>query len=74
MIFLALQVECNYDFLGIYNGGTKASGNQVIKLCGSSLPDPIEFNGKELLLRFHSDFSVNYKGFKLQFTTTGVVF
>jgi len=58
--------------LEIYNGETRDSGNLVAKLCGDELPDPIVSSGPKLFLRFHSDFSVSYKGFKLEFSKSGM--
>ena len=66
--------NCEYDSLEVYNGATKELRNRVAKLCGSELPDPILSTGNEMILRFHSDFSVAYKGFKLQFASTGIMF
>ena len=63
-----------FDSLEIYNGGTNESSSRVAKLCGSDLPEPIESSGKELILRFQSDSSLNIKGFKLRFASTGVIF
>ena len=66
--------SCEYDSLEVYNGATKEPRNRVAKLCGSQLPDPITSTGNEMILRFHSDFSVGFKGFKLQFASTGIMF
>ncbi|KAJ7371369.1 hypothetical protein OS493_025831 [Desmophyllum pertusum] len=75
LTFVDFEVEpshnCEYDSLEVYNGQTQESANQVAKLCGNQLPDPIVSRGPQLFLRFHSDFSVGFKGFKLQFTTSG---
>ena len=66
--------NCEYDSLEVYNGATKEPRNRVAKLCGSQIPDPIMSTGNEMILRFHSDFSVAFKGFKLQFASTGIMF
>ncbi|KAJ7392946.1 hypothetical protein OS493_008187 [Desmophyllum pertusum] len=75
LTFVDFEVEpsnnCEYDSLEVYNGQTQESANQVAKLCGNQLPDPIVSRGPQLFLRFHSDFSVGMKGFKLQFTKSG---
>lgn len=65
--------NCEYDSLEVYNGASKEPRNRVAKLCGSQLPDPITSTGNEMILRFHSDFSVAFKGFKLQFASTGIM-
>ena len=66
--------NCQYDYLEVSNGATRGRTNGVAKLCGSQLPDPITSTGNEMILRFHSDFSVASKGFKLQFASTGIMF
>ena len=73
---IRLQVEgstkCKYDYLEVSNGETRDSGNQIAKLCGADLPKPITSSGPHLFLRFRSDFSMAFKGFKLRFTKTGI--
>ena len=56
----------------VFNGATNDIKKRVAKLCGSDLPDPIESSGNTLILKFSSDSSCGYKGFKLQLTETGV--
>ena len=56
----------------VFNGATNDIKKRVAKLCGSDLPDPIESSGNTLILKFSSDYSIGYKGFKLQLTKTGV--
>ena len=55
----------------IYNGPNKDDSQLVSSLCGSQLPDQVESTGPEVLVQFRSDFSVGFKGFKLQFARTG---
>ncbi|KAJ7371964.1 hypothetical protein OS493_021390 [Desmophyllum pertusum] len=63
--------NCEDDSLEVYNGQTQESANQVAKLCGNQLPDPIVSRGPQLFLRFHSVFILEgFKGFTLQFTTS----
>ena len=66
--------NCEYDALEIYNGERRERTNQVAKLCGDGVPGPIVSAGSRLLLRFYSDFSVSFKGFKLEFTKSGMTF
>ena len=68
------SVNCEFDSLEIYNGERKETSNQETKLCGDGVPGPIVSTGSRLLLRFHSDFSVSFKGFKLEFTKSGTTF
>lgn len=64
--------KCDYDYLEVYNGETRESANQVAKLCGDVLPDPIISSGPQVFLRFYSDLTFAFKGFKLQFKKTGM--
>lgn len=66
--------KCKYDYLEVSNGQTRDSANRVAKLCGTELPKPIISSGPHLFLRFRSDSSMAFKGFKLQFTKTGMAF
>ena len=63
--------ECEYDSLEVYNGLSQDDTQRLSKLCGSHLPSQIVSSGPELLVRFHSDFSVGFQGFKLQFERSG---
>ena len=65
--------ECKYDYLEVSNGQTTDSANQVAKLCGTELPKPITTSGPHLFLKFRSDSSMAFKGFKLKFTKTGAI-
>lgn len=73
--FLSLKLEtshdCEYDSLEVYNGERKVDSRRIAKLCGSTLPQVLVSQGSTLFLRFHSDFSVNFEGFRLEFTQSG---
>ena len=68
--FFLLQLEtsqdCIYDYLEIYDGESDTA-NKLDKLCGSETPDTMESSGPQLFLRFHSDSSGEFKGFKLRY-------
>ena len=66
--------KCKYDYLEVSNGKTRDSANQIAKLCGTELPKPITSGGPHLFLKFHSDSSMAFKGFKLRFNKTGMSF
>jgi len=52
---------CVYDFVKVLDSdGT----TELKKLCGDSLPSPIRSKGNKMTVLFHSDHSVNKKGFK----------
>lgn len=65
--------KCKYDYLEVSNGETRDSANQVAKLCGTELPKPITSSGPHLFLKFRSDSSMAFKGFKLRFSKTGLL-
>ena len=63
---------CDFDSVEIYDGGKQRRHNRIAKLCGRQLPQQFRSAGPKLLIRFHSDFSVGKKGFKLQYQISGV--
>ncbi|CAH3105702.1 unnamed protein product, partial [Porites lobata] len=64
------RIKLTFMDFKVFNGDTKDRKKRVAKLCGSDLPDPIESSGNTLILKFSSDYSIGYKGFKLQLTKT----
>jgi len=56
--FEAFDIEpepaCEYDFVALYDG-TNTSAPLLLKACGSSVPDPVQTTGHNLLFQFHSD-------------------
>ena len=44
-------------------------GAQLIKKCGSTLPSKIISSGNKLTVKFHSDSSVTFKGFRATWKT-----
>lgn len=55
--------SCEFDYLEILNGGHVYSPLEA-KVCGREFPKPITSEGRELFLRFISDASIEYVGFK----------
>ena len=52
---------CSYDYVKVLDtDGT----TQLAKLCGDSIPSPIKSSGNKLTVIFHSDHSVQKKGFQ----------
>lgn len=65
--FTNFATESGYDILRIYNGGT--TGSSSSSFSGSSLPNsgnPLLMSGDSMLIRFTSDGSVNYSGWRAQ--------
>ena len=55
--------------LQIYNSSS-IRGAVVARLCGILMPSPIYLASNEALLVFSSDHSLQYKGFRLEYTAT----
>ncbi|XP_064467600.1 neuropilin and tolloid-like protein 1 [Ornithodoros turicata] len=54
---------CEFDYLEIHNGAYAYSPLEA-KLCGDTFPKTIHSEGRELWLKFVSDASIEYTGFK----------
>ncbi|XP_070536661.1 cubilin-like [Ptychodera flava] len=67
--FQAFAVEgyppCRYDYLQFHDGPTIESA-VLIQLCGSEIPDPFYSSGNVMFIRFHTDYSIHYTGFLLE--------
>jgi len=55
--------SCDYDYLEIRDGG-EGYDTLIGKYCGSDFPPIITSSGRSLWLRFVSDGTIEYKGFK----------
>jgi len=55
--------NCEYDYLEIRDGAYGYS-NPIAKLCGHDFPRDINSNDRYLFLRFVSDDSIEYSGFR----------
>ncbi|XP_014680485.1 PREDICTED: tolloid-like protein 1, partial [Priapulus caudatus] len=54
--------ECAYDHITLYDGNATAA-QTLGRFCGSKIPHPIVSSGNRLLVTFHSDASVQRRGF-----------
>ncbi|XP_069077873.1 embryonic protein UVS.2-like [Pleurodeles waltl] len=61
------DIDCASDSLSIFDGA-KTTSPLIGKYCGSSLVPPVTSTGSSLLLQFHSDVSLNMKGFQATYT------
>ena len=57
-----ILVYFSYDYIEVYDGNEELS-DKLGKFCGTTKPSPFVSSGNELLLKFHSDDTVNWKGF-----------
>ncbi|XP_069077875.1 embryonic protein UVS.2-like [Pleurodeles waltl] len=71
LTFTSFAVEpdpnCAFDSLSIFDGA-KTNSPLIGKYCGSNLVPPVTSTGSSLLLQFHSDVSLNMKGFQATYT------
>ena len=75
IVFEAFELEsnsrCSYDYVEI------SYGTYSQRFCGSSLLYPtdssgITSSGNTMTVRFHTDFSVNYSGFRAVWSVTNI--
>jgi len=59
--------NCDYDYLEIRDGGEGYS-SLISKYCGSDFPPIITSSGPSLWLRFVSDGTIEYEGFKIVYS------
>ncbi|KAH9362517.1 hypothetical protein HPB48_015569 [Haemaphysalis longicornis] len=58
---------CEFDYLEIRNGAYAYSPLEA-RLCGDTFPKPVQSEGRHLWLKFASDASIEYTGFKAVYT------
>ncbi|KAG5835270.1 hypothetical protein ANANG_G00271770 [Anguilla anguilla] len=73
LIFQTFEIEeeadCGYDYMELFDGpDTKAP--RLGRYCGSGPPEEIYSAGDSILIKFHSDDTINKKGFHLRYTST----
>lgn len=68
--FISFQLEssssCQFDALEVRDGALTSS-DLLGKFCGSVIPEPIESSSSTVTLKFRSDGSGQYRGFKIEF-------
>ena len=62
------SVDCKHDYLEVRDGQHGYS-NLLGKFCGRKFPEEITSKSRFLWLRFNSDESIEYNGFKAVWTT-----
>jgi hypothetical protein len=67
------HAKCAYDYVQFSNSADShislgtGSAASTGKLCGSSIPAPIFSSGNSAIVKFHSDYSEQMKGFKINY-------
>ncbi|XP_077973794.1 bone morphogenetic protein 1-like [Styela clava] len=73
LTFTAFEVEeetdCSYDFVEVYDGEDD-SATRFGRYCGSKALSTIMSTSGSLLLRFHSDDTINKKGFHARYSSS----
>ncbi|KAG8574151.1 hypothetical protein GDO81_009072 [Engystomops pustulosus] len=73
LVFQSFELEeeqdCGYDYIEIYDGPNENSP-RMGRYCGSGPPEEVYSSGDSLTIRFHSDDSINKKGFHIRYTST----
>ncbi|XP_056258852.1 bone morphogenetic protein 1-like isoform X4 [Seriola aureovittata] len=63
------EADCGYDYVELYDGADIKSP-RLGRYCGSGAPEEVFSAGDAIVLKFHSDDSINKKGFHVRYTST----
>ncbi|XP_044537617.1 tolloid-like protein 1 [Gracilinanus agilis] len=70
LIFQTFEVEeeadCGYDYVQIFDGHDSTARN-LGRFCGSGPPEEIDSSGDAILIYFHTDDTINKKGFHIRY-------
>lgn len=66
---LEYHVDCNFDYVEVYDNGTVETGNKIGRFCGRSVPPSITSTDSELTLLFVSDSSLSTEGFSATYVS-----
>ncbi|XP_069007315.1 cubilin [Embiotoca jacksoni] len=66
---LEYHINCNYDYLEVYDNGTVQTGNKVGRYCGHSMPPSITSTDNQLTLLFVTDSSLSTEGFSANYVS-----
>ncbi|ELW49304.1 Tolloid-like protein 2 [Tupaia chinensis] len=73
LVFQTFEVEeeadCGYDYMEAYDG-YDSSAPRLGRFCGSGPLEEIYSAGDSLMIRFHTDDTINKKGFHARYTST----
>uniref|UniRef100_A0A670Y9X6 Metalloendopeptidase n=1 Tax=Pseudonaja textilis TaxID=8673 RepID=A0A670Y9X6_PSETE len=60
------EADCGYDYLEVFDGHD-TSALRIGRFCGSGPPEEIYSDGDSVLLHFHTDDTINKKGFHIRY-------
>ncbi|KAM6346195.1 tolloid-like protein 1 isoform 1-T1 [Podargus strigoides] len=60
------EADCGYDYVELFDGHDKTAV-RLGRFCGSGPPEEIYSAGEALLLHFHTDDTINKKGFHIRY-------
>ncbi|KAH0616082.1 hypothetical protein JD844_026913, partial [Phrynosoma platyrhinos] len=60
------EADCGYDYLELFDGHDKAA-LRLGRFCGSGPPEEMYSAGDSILLHFHTDDTINKKGFHIRY-------
>ncbi|XP_076875977.1 bone morphogenetic protein 1b isoform X2 [Brachyhypopomus gauderio] len=73
LIFQTFELEeeegCGYDHVEVFDGAD-AKAPLLGRYCGSGAPEEVHSAGDAIIIRFHSDDTINKKGFHVRYTST----
>ncbi|KAJ7305195.1 hypothetical protein JRQ81_011103 [Phrynocephalus forsythii] len=73
LIFQTFEIEeeadCGYDYMELFDG-YDGTAPRLGRYCGSGPPEEVYSAGDSMMVRFHSDDTINKKGFHLRYTST----
>ncbi|XP_078063588.1 tolloid-like protein 2, partial [Mustelus asterias] len=73
LIFQMFEIEeeadCGYDYMEVYDGHESVAP-RLGRFCGSGPPEEIFSAGDSIMIRFHTDDTINKKGFHARYTST----
>ncbi|KAM6953504.1 cubilin [Aplochiton taeniatus] len=63
------HVNCNFDYVEVYDNGTVETGNKIGRYCGQSVPPSVTSTDNVLTLLFVSDVSISTEGFSASYVS-----
>ncbi|XP_059819218.1 bone morphogenetic protein 1-like [Hypanus sabinus] len=63
------EVDCGYDYMELFDGSDDTAP-RLGRFCGSGPPEEIYSAGDSIMIRFHTDDTINKKGFHARYTST----
>uniref|UniRef100_A0A8C1V629 Metalloendopeptidase n=1 Tax=Cyprinus carpio TaxID=7962 RepID=A0A8C1V629_CYPCA len=63
------EADCGYDYVELFDGAD-VKAPRLGRYCGSGPPEEIYSAGDAIVIQFHSDDTINKKGFHVRYTST----